>query len=255
MNHGREDQNPWTKWYWQDWEADTGLRASSLASQGLWMRMLSIMARSKKKGFLLDGESKMESKTLAKLTGESVAFIEVLMAELESHAVYSQTDEGIIFNRRMVREAEISNIRSEVGRLGGRPKKQTESKSKSKTKAPSVSASVSEYKNKEKSEGTFDQFWAKYPRKVERKVALKAYSALIESGVSPDDLSAAVDGYRAEIDRLGTKEKYIKHAATFLHEDRWRDYLPSAPLSPDEWRARQAEELRRQREKDNATDL
>lgn len=142
MNHGREDQNPWSKWYWQDWEADTGLRASSLAAQGLWMRMLSIMARSPKKGFLLDGGKQMESKTLAKLTGESEAVIDALLDELRDHAVFSQDEDGTIFNRRMVRESEISEIRSNAGRLGGRPKKQTESKSKSKTKAASASASV-----------------------------------------------------------------------------------------------------------------
>ena len=143
MNHGREDQNPWTKWYWQDWEADTGLRASSLAAQGLWMRMLSIMARSKKKGFLLDGEKQMESKTLAKLTGEPVVAIETLTEELRRHSVFSQLTDGTIFNRRMVKESEISDIRSRAGHLGGRPKKQNESKSKSKTKAASASAYAS----------------------------------------------------------------------------------------------------------------
>jgi uncharacterized phage protein (TIGR02220 family) len=150
MNHGREDKNPWTKWYWQDWASDDGLRACSLAAQGLWMRMLSIMARSKKKGFLLDGEKQMESKTLAKLNGESEATIDALLAELFSHGVPSKNDDGIIFNRRMVRESQISEIRSDVGRLGGRPKKQNESKmkagvvenGKAKGKAPSASASV-----------------------------------------------------------------------------------------------------------------
>jgi hypothetical protein len=103
--------------------------------------MLSIMARSKDKGFLLDGESKMESKTLAKLTGESVPLIEALLSELKSHSVYSQTYDGIIFNRRMARESELSEIRSEAGRLGGRPKSKPKAKDKSKTKAPSASAS------------------------------------------------------------------------------------------------------------------
>jgi hypothetical protein len=141
MSNGREDKNPWSKWYWQDWESDTGLRASSLASQGLWMRMLSIMARSKKKGFLLDGESKMESKTLAKLVGEQVPVIDALLAELYSHSVYGQTDDGIIFNRRMARESELSEIRAEAGRLGGRPKSKPKAKEESKSKAASASAS------------------------------------------------------------------------------------------------------------------
>jgi uncharacterized phage protein (TIGR02220 family) len=152
-HNGREDQNPWTKWYWQDWCADAGLRSSSLAAKGLWMDILSIMARSKKKGFLLDGERPMDIKTLAKFTGETMEIVAGLLMELCEHAVFSTTEDGIIFNRRMVRDSEISDIRAMSGRRGGRPKKtgkQNESKTKAKHKqgvkakgkAPSASASA-----------------------------------------------------------------------------------------------------------------
>lgn len=152
METGREDRNPWTKWFWQDWESDIGLQLCSLAAQGLWMHMLSVMARSKNKGYLLDGEKQMESKMLAKkarsTTEETIRFLE----ELENHNVYSITSDGIIYNRRMVREASLSKIRSDVGKLGGRPKKQKESKKKAKVKqdvkALSASASASASLNK-----------------------------------------------------------------------------------------------------------
>jgi len=111
--------------------------------------MLSIMAKSKKKGYLLDNEKQMESKTLAKLTGSTIEEIESLLGELEAHGVYSKTSEGIIFNRRMVRVVEISKIRSEAGKLGGRPKKQIESKRQSKTKARSASVYASSSLNKD----------------------------------------------------------------------------------------------------------
>jgi hypothetical protein len=143
MDTGREDKKPWDKWFWQDFEADTGLRSSSLEAQGLWMRMLSIMARSSHKGYLLDGKSKMESKTLAKNIGESVELVDTLLSELKDHGVYSETHDGVIFNRRMARSGEISYLRSEAGKMGGRPRKQNKSKLKSKTKAPSASASAS----------------------------------------------------------------------------------------------------------------
>ena len=111
------------------------------------MHMLSVMARSKNKGYLLDGEKQMESKMLAKkarsTTEETIRFLE----ELKNHNVYSRTSDGIIYNRRMVREASLSKIRSDVGKLGGRPKKQKESKRKAKVKqdvkALSASASAS----------------------------------------------------------------------------------------------------------------
>ena len=111
------------------------------------MRMLSIMARSKKKGYLLDGEKQMESKTLAKIAGSSDEEITPLLDELEAHGVYSRSPENIIYNRRMVREAEISSIRSLAGKRGGRPKSKTKANEKQHpkqhVKAPSASASAS----------------------------------------------------------------------------------------------------------------
>lgn len=149
MNSGREDLKPWDKWYWQDYLSETGLQLCSLAAQGLWMQMLCAMARAKNKGYLLDGDKQMESKTLAKLSRSTVEEIEPLIQELREHQVFSESPEGIIFNRRMVRAAELSIKRSSSGKKGGRPKKQIESKKKAKAfefvKPRSASEYASEY--------------------------------------------------------------------------------------------------------------
>jgi hypothetical protein len=70
----------------------------------------------------------------------------------------------------------------------------------------------------------FDSFWEKYPRKVEKTPAFEAYVSALK-GASADDLLRALDGYLADIAENKTEKKYIKHAATFLHKNRWRDYL------------------------------
>ncbi|MCX6574975.1 MAG: hypothetical protein NTV82_01130 [Candidatus Aminicenantes bacterium] len=148
MENGREDKLPWIKWYWQDWKNEDGLQLVSLAARGLWVTMLSV-----KKGFLLLGNNKMSIKDLANLTRISEKEALDLLEELREKDVFSETKDGIIYNRRMVREAEISSVRAECGRRGGRPKsktkakiKQNESKDKamceSKTKGPSASASA-----------------------------------------------------------------------------------------------------------------
>jgi hypothetical protein len=147
MDDGREDKKPWDKWFWQDWDSDKGLQACGLAAKGLWIEMLSIMAKSKSKGKLLDNESKMESKTLAKLVRSTPDAIDPLLAELKDHGVYSQDTDGIIFNRRMLRESHISEVRSEAGKLGGRPKSKTKANVESKTKGPSAYASSISYIN------------------------------------------------------------------------------------------------------------
>ena len=184
---GREDHNPWTKWYWQDYLSDENLSDCSLAAQGLWMRMLGYMARSEKRGYLIfngnQKESKslveqkqIESKVLAKRTHTEEQVIEQLLNELEENRVFSRDENGVIFSRRLVREAELSKIRSEAGRKGGRrswknkenkiesnlkaKENQNESKDESKLKAASASASASVYASASASE---------YEKKEERK--------------------------------------------------------------------------------------
>jgi len=141
------------------------------------------MARSEKRGYLLlngnQKESKslaeqkqIESKVLAKRTHTEEQVIEQLLNELEENRVFSRDENGVIFSRRLVREAELSKIRSEAGRKGGRPslrrrgnqnesnlkakENQNESKDESKLKAASASASayasVSEYASDERIE-------------------------------------------------------------------------------------------------------
>jgi len=88
----------------------------------------------------------------------------------------------------------------------------------------SSSASASVIKEKVSPDG-FDAFWKRYPRHVAKQVAVKAYGAALKAGATAEDLARAVEGYRSELTRLNTGEKYCLHASTFLHEDRWRDYL------------------------------
>lgn len=118
MDNGREDKNPWVKWYWSDWVADTGLRLCGLGAKGLWADMLSYMARSKKRGYLMIGDQPMDNKDLSKLVHESEDTVNTLMAELRSHDVYSVTSDGLIYNRRMVREAAILEAKSQAGKKG-----------------------------------------------------------------------------------------------------------------------------------------
>jgi len=246
MDHGREDKNPWTKWFWADYESDDGLKSCGLKAQGLWMRMLSIMSRAVKRGYLLDGVNQMESKTLARLVGENESEIDLLIEELFSHGVPSKTPDGIIFNRRMAREGQLSEVRSLAGRLGGRPRKQTESKTESKAKA--LSASASEYASSSKRKSmrrggvvtspvppAFEAFWAKYPKKLGKQDAMAEWIRITVKE-TPALLEEALDKYLAVIKRDGTEVRFIKHPTTFLRKDRWRDYLnyePPAEAEPE----------------------
>ena len=72
----------------------------------------------------------------------------------------------------------------------------------------------------------FAVFWAAYPRKVQKQTALKAWRTLVKHGASDADILNAAAAYQTASARKHTPPDKIMHPATFLREDRWRDWLP-----------------------------
>lgn len=113
---------PAYQFYPGDEERKTALRLVSLAAYGLWHRMLNLMHAAVPRGWLVGANSKaIEPPELARLVGESPATIKKLLVELEGHGIFSRTQSGIIYSRRMVRDEHVSNVRAEAGSKGGNP--------------------------------------------------------------------------------------------------------------------------------------
>jgi len=113
--------NPWSKFFWNDWENDPGLRLCSFAAQGLWMRCLCIMAKANPTGFLVVGGRPLSNTDLARLTGAPEAEVEALMTELDRNGVYSRDSKKRIYNRRMIRDQQKARTNRENGKQGGNP--------------------------------------------------------------------------------------------------------------------------------------
>jgi len=146
----REDNRPSLQFYPDDWLSEPGLNICSLAAQGLWIKMISIMWKADIRGCLKANGKQINSKGLAKLSGVSEEEISKLLKELGDNNVYSTLEDGTIYSRRLYREAykerELREARTEAGRLGGLAKgKQTPSKlhSKKVAKQPSPSSTPS----------------------------------------------------------------------------------------------------------------
>lgn len=81
----------------------------------------------------------------------------------------------------------------------------------------------------------FEEFWAVYPRRVNKKGAFAKWKATLNRGeVTAQQLIECAKRYAAECARKGRPQEYILHAATFLGpQERWRDYLEAEqePLS------------------------
>lgn len=111
-------KRPAFQFYPGDWRTDNGLRLCSLVARGLWIEMMAIMHEGEPYGHLTVQGRPISVDMLARLVGEGPTVIKRAMKDLEDNDVFSRTDEGVIFSRRMVRDEEIRNARAAGGSLG-----------------------------------------------------------------------------------------------------------------------------------------
>ena len=111
--------NPWSKFFWNDWENDPALRLCSLAAQGLWMRLLCIAAKSNPTGFVAVAGRPCASTDIARLSGVSEQEVESLLGELSRNGVFSRDAQCRIYCRRMVRDNRKRQKLRQNGAKGG----------------------------------------------------------------------------------------------------------------------------------------
>lgn len=111
--------NPWSKFFWNDWENDPALRLCTLAAQGLWMRLLCLAAKSNPTGFVAVAGRPCSSTDIARLSGVSEQEVESLLGELSRNGVFSRDAQGRIYSRRMVRDNRKRQKLRQNGAKGG----------------------------------------------------------------------------------------------------------------------------------------
>ncbi len=111
-------KRPAFQFYPADWRKDSALQSCSVAARGLWIEMLCIMNECKPYGHLAINGKAMSVAQLARLIGETEKVVKGLLNELESAGVFSRTEQGGIYSRRMVNDEWLRNIRAEGGKGG-----------------------------------------------------------------------------------------------------------------------------------------
>lgn len=151
-------KKPAFQFYPGDWMKDPELRSVSVAARGLWIDMLCLMFESSQRGYLLINGKAPSEMQLTRMVGCTGDELNRYLNELKDAGVVSLTGTLVLFSRRMVRDAEISNKRSKCGKMGGNPNllNQNASKTQAKRKqtfnqnqTPSSSTSVKENLTKE----------------------------------------------------------------------------------------------------------
>lgn len=116
---GKKHDLPAMPMYWGDWFKCPEVRALSPEARCLWFEMLGLMWESTDRGYLTLADKPMSKETLGRCLGFACDLLTRLLTELSEYGVYSVREDGAIYNRRMVRDAEISTKRAIAGKRGG----------------------------------------------------------------------------------------------------------------------------------------
>lgn len=242
----------YTKWYWSDWRSDEGLRICSYAAKGLWADMLAIM--SVNGGYLRINGRPLTNAQIAKSTNGTAEEVEVLLVELRTNHVFSETrgPTPAIYNRRMVRDAKKRDKCVEAGQKGVALKREKQKRNfttlegegqglyqipdtrsqkvrkKEPAHAEAGGASVALPKDDWPSDA-FERFWFLFPNKVGKPVALKAFDKVRrKGGVDWEHFLAGLHRYVNKTD-----SRNWLNPSTFLNQERWDEQPAPQPGSGD----------------------
>ena len=141
----KQDGRPSMQFYTADWLEEPGLKLCSLAAKGLWIDLLCYMWKMEERGKLRINGVNLGSKEVSTLLGKDEAEVKQTLSELKQYGVSETTDDGCIYNRRMVEDEKQRQSKVEAGRKGGRSKRpsKTEAKGGSPTPTPTPTPSSS----------------------------------------------------------------------------------------------------------------
>ena len=114
---------PAFQFYANDWLADTQLGRVSLLAHGLWINLLCRMWVSDRQGYLI-GDSEGAAPSVSQIAKDCRCTVEEAekgLKELERHNIFSRTEEGVIYSRRMLRTIEERKAAIASGKAGGNP--------------------------------------------------------------------------------------------------------------------------------------
>jgi hypothetical protein len=116
------NKSPSFQFYPADWRKDPGVQALDYFDRGIWFEILCIMFESDERGRLILNGQRMPEEALARLLGlDNQTLTTTLTTLLQYGVAKKESDTGIIFNKRMVEDERLRQIRRECGSRGGNP--------------------------------------------------------------------------------------------------------------------------------------
>lgn len=223
-------QQPYLPLYVQDFMTDEKLNECSAESTGVYIRLMCVMHKSKDYGKILLKQKYKQTPEqssgrcfefacqLSRQMPYDVATIERALMELLEENVIS-LDGEILYQQRMVKDAELSDKRAKAGKQGGDKRKKKEEptelpmpKQQEKTAADTQSK-------------RFEEFWTAYPKKVGKGAARKSWAKIRPDAELYEKILNAIAEAKTSEQWQAEHGKYIPNPATWLNQSRWEDEL------------------------------
>lgn len=113
---------PALQFYPGDWRKDPGVQSLNYFDRGVWFEILCLMHESCERGKLLLNGQPMPDDALATILGLDKQILTTTLNTLLTYGVASRDEEtGALINRRMVKDEDLRQKRTEAGKLGGNP--------------------------------------------------------------------------------------------------------------------------------------
>jgi len=221
---------PFLQLYPSDWEADA-VAGCSLAAQGLWLRMMFLMHRSERYGYLVENGLPIPSDAVARRCGCYPEAYQSLLAELERAGIPSLSSDGVIFSRRMVRDAQKREKNANRMRSARAVQPLCTPCAREKLEVRSY---ISEKEKQTPTGSVFAVFWEEYPNKDGGQLAAKQAWVRVLGDSHSGEILAALSDWKAQRWKEG---KYVPYADKWLLRRQWQ-VKPDKQLAPGEVKGR-----------------
>jgi hypothetical protein len=229
------------KFWPADWTGEPALRMCSLAARGLWIELLAVAHAAEPYGHVLVSGRAPSCRQIAAIAGATERDAAKLLHELEEAGVFSRTEAGVIYSRRMVRDNATREAARDFGKRGGNPRlKAVDGRGVNPSLKLQEAEKEAERENHPSTprrrgvsamEG-FAEFWRLYPRKVGKGAAERAWPRAVQEAKGDWQLIIAGVQDAIDLERFEMREggRFCPHASTWLKGKRWLDgHEPEPP--------------------------
>ena len=254
---------PYLPLYVLDFLVDEKLAYCSAESTGVYIRLMCILHKMPEYGVVTLKEREKKSDDTIRNFADQLSYLMPYQVDVIDRSLRELVSEGVLtldrerlYQKRMVKDGEISAKRSDAGKRGADSTNSRFAAANSSANSPANTSANSENENeyeieneseidieddrvsvsvpkKSLQEERFDEFWKSYPRKSNKGGARKAWKKLSPGKELFAKIMAALEVAKKCEQWTKDRGQFIPYPATWLNQERWDDDYGPSTMTPN----------------------